>query len=92
MASADLKPSDHEQSDPASAEVQFALVIARMIESVRNNPADMRHAVNKVRETGNDKVVLTERLDGRTGGGDQLFEAQGAESPDFSPPMASPPS
>src|SRR5205085_10137356 len=24
-------------------------------------PADMRHAVNKVREAGNDKVVLTER-------------------------------
>ncbi|MCU1286912.1 MAG: 2-dehydro-3-deoxyphosphooctonate aldolase [Acidobacteriales bacterium] len=25
------------------------------------SPADMRHAVNKVREAGNDKVVLTER-------------------------------
>jgi hypothetical protein len=45
MASEDLKPSDHDQLDPASAEVQFALVIARMIDSVRNNPADMRQAI-----------------------------------------------
>ena len=45
MASGDLKPSDHERLDPASIEVQFALVIARMINSVRNNPADMRQAI-----------------------------------------------
>jgi hypothetical protein len=45
MASGDLKPSNHDQLDPASAEVQFALVIARMIDSVRNSPADMRQAI-----------------------------------------------
>jgi hypothetical protein len=45
MASGDLKSSDHDRLDPASAEVQFALVIARMIDSVRNNPADMRQAI-----------------------------------------------
>jgi hypothetical protein len=45
MASGDLIPSDHNQLDPASSEVQFALVIARMIDSVRNSPADMRQAI-----------------------------------------------
>jgi hypothetical protein len=45
MTSGDLKPSDRDQLDPASAEVQFALVIARMIDSVGNNPADMRQAI-----------------------------------------------
>jgi hypothetical protein len=45
MASGDLIPDNHDQSDPASTEVQFALVIARMIDSVRNSPADMRQAI-----------------------------------------------
>jgi hypothetical protein len=45
MASGDLIPSDHNQLDPASSEIQFALVIARMIDSVRNSPADMRQAI-----------------------------------------------
>jgi hypothetical protein len=45
MASGDLTPSNHDPSDPASTEVQFALVIARMIDSVRNSPADMRQAI-----------------------------------------------
>jgi len=45
MPSGDLIPSDHDRSEPASSEVQFALVIARMIDTVRNSPADMRQAV-----------------------------------------------
>jgi hypothetical protein len=45
MASGDLIPGDPDQLDPASTEVQFALVIARMIDSVRNSPADMRQAI-----------------------------------------------
>jgi hypothetical protein len=45
MTSGDLIPSDHDQSEPASSEVQFALVIARMIDSVKNSPADMRQIV-----------------------------------------------
>jgi hypothetical protein len=45
MASGDLIPSENDQSDSASSEVQFALVIARMIDSVRNSPADLRQAI-----------------------------------------------
>ncbi|SHJ84881.1 hypothetical protein SAMN05444159_1677 [Bradyrhizobium lablabi] len=45
MASGDLIPSNHDQSEPADAEVQFALVITRMIDSVKNNPDDMRQAI-----------------------------------------------
>jgi hypothetical protein len=45
MASGDLIPSDHDQLNPASSKVQFALVIARMIDSVGNSPADMRQAI-----------------------------------------------
>jgi hypothetical protein len=45
MASGDLIPGDHDHLDPASSEVQFALVIARMIYSVGNSPADMRQAI-----------------------------------------------
>jgi hypothetical protein len=45
MNSGDLTPSNHDQSEPASNEVQFALVIARMIDTVRNSPADLRQAV-----------------------------------------------
>jgi len=45
MASGDLIPSNHDRSEPASTEVQFALVIARMIDSVKNSPEHMRQAV-----------------------------------------------
>jgi hypothetical protein len=45
MSSGDLMPGDHEQPDPGSNEVQFALVIARMIETVQNSPEHMRQAV-----------------------------------------------
>src|ERR1700761_5135664 len=45
MASGDLIPSENDQLDSASSEVQFALVIARMIDSVRNSPADLRQAI-----------------------------------------------
>jgi hypothetical protein len=44
MTSGDSIPTDRDQSDPLT-EVQFALVIARMIDSVRNSPADMRQAI-----------------------------------------------
>ena len=45
MASGDLIPSNHDGSEPASTEVQFALVIARRIDSVKNSPDDMRQIV-----------------------------------------------
>jgi hypothetical protein len=45
MNSGDLVPSDHDRSEPADAEVQFALVISRMIDTVKNSPEDMRQAI-----------------------------------------------
>jgi hypothetical protein len=45
MSSQDLIPGKQEQPDPASNEVQFALVIARMIETVQNSPDHMRQTV-----------------------------------------------
>jgi hypothetical protein len=45
MDSGDLIPTDHDRLDPASTEVQFALVISSMLDSVRNSPADMRQAI-----------------------------------------------
>lgn len=45
MSSQDLIPGEQEQPDPASNEVQFALVIARMIETVQNSPEHMRQTV-----------------------------------------------
>jgi hypothetical protein len=45
VTSSDLSPSDQDRPEPASLEVEFALVIARMIDSLKNNPEDMRQAV-----------------------------------------------
>jgi hypothetical protein len=45
MASEDLIPSNRDRSELASNEVQFALVIARMIDLVNSSPEDMRQAV-----------------------------------------------
>lgn len=45
MNSGDLIPNDRDRQEPASNEVQFALVIARMIETVTNSPEHMRQAV-----------------------------------------------
>lgn len=45
MSSRDLQSSNEDQSEPASNEVQFALVIARMIETVKNHPEHMRQVV-----------------------------------------------
>ncbi len=45
MTSGDLISSDHDRSGQASTEVQFALVIARMIDSVKNSPDDLRQAI-----------------------------------------------
>jgi hypothetical protein len=45
MNSGHLIPSDHDRAEPGSSEVQFALVIARMIDSVRTSPEHMRQAV-----------------------------------------------
>lgn len=45
MTSGDLIPTDHNGSEPPSLEVEFALVIARMIDSLAANPEDMRQAV-----------------------------------------------
>jgi hypothetical protein len=45
MNSGDLVSGNHDRSEPADAEVQFALIIARMIDTVRNSPEDMRQAI-----------------------------------------------
>ena len=45
MSSGDLIPNDHDQPELASNEVQFALVIARMINTVHSSPEHMRQAV-----------------------------------------------
>jgi hypothetical protein len=41
----DLIPNDHDHVEPVANEVQFALVIARMIDTVKNSPEHMRQAV-----------------------------------------------
>ena len=38
MSSGDLIPNDHDHVEPVANEVQFALVIARMIDTVKNSP------------------------------------------------------
>jgi hypothetical protein len=45
MNSGDLIPSDHDRPEPPSLEIEFALVIARMIDSLKNNPEDVRQAI-----------------------------------------------
>lgn len=45
MSSGDLIPDDRDRQEPTSNEVQFALVIARMIDTVTNSPEHMRQAV-----------------------------------------------
>jgi len=45
MSSGDLIPNDHDHVEPVANEVQFALVIARMIDTVKNSPEHMRQAV-----------------------------------------------
>src|SRR5438874_13219504 len=45
MNSRDLRPSDDDTAEPASNEVHFALVIARMLDTVKNDPEHMRQVV-----------------------------------------------
>lgn len=45
MSSRDLRPSDEDKAEPASTEIQFALVIARMLETVKSHPEHMRQIV-----------------------------------------------
>jgi hypothetical protein len=45
MTSGDLIPNDQDRPALASLEVEFALVIARMIDSLKNNPGDVRQAI-----------------------------------------------
>lgn len=45
MSSRDLQPTNEETAEPASTEVQFALVIARMLETVKTHPEHMRQLV-----------------------------------------------
>lgn len=45
MTSGDLIPSDRDNPEPASNEIQFALVISRMIDTVKNSPEHLRQAV-----------------------------------------------
>jgi hypothetical protein len=50
MSSGDLIPNDHDHVEPVANEVQFALVIARMIDTVKNSPEHIRQAVYKLQE------------------------------------------
>jgi len=45
MNSRDLRSSDDDTAEPASNEVQFALVIARMLETVKSHPEHLRQIV-----------------------------------------------
>src|SRR5260221_394513 len=45
MTSGDLIPNDRDTPEPASNEIQFALVISRMIDTVKNSPEHLRQAV-----------------------------------------------
>lgn len=45
MSARDLQPPDEGTIEPASTEVQFALVIARMLETVKSHPEHMRQLV-----------------------------------------------
>jgi hypothetical protein len=45
MASGDLIPSDPDRPDSPFLEVEFALVISRMIDTVKNSPEDMRQVI-----------------------------------------------
>ena len=45
MSSGDLIPNDHDHVKSAANEVQFALVLSRMIDTVNNSPEHMRQAV-----------------------------------------------
>lgn len=45
MSLRDLEPTDEGTIEPASTEVQFALVIARMLETVKSHPEQMRQLV-----------------------------------------------
>jgi hypothetical protein len=45
MTSGDLIPSERDKPETASLEVEFALVISRMIDSLKSNPEDMRQAI-----------------------------------------------
>jgi hypothetical protein len=45
MSPGDLIPNDHDHVEPAANEVQFALVISRMIDTVDNSPEHLRQAV-----------------------------------------------
>lgn len=45
MTSGDLIPSDRDRPEPPSLEVEFALVISRMIDSVKNRPEDIRQVI-----------------------------------------------
>jgi hypothetical protein len=44
-SSGDLIPSNHNKPEPPSLEIEFALVIARMIDSVKNSPEDIRQVI-----------------------------------------------
>ncbi len=45
MSSGELVPSEQNRPAPPSLEVEFALVIASMIESVKNSPQDIRQVI-----------------------------------------------
>jgi hypothetical protein len=45
MTSKELRPSADDDAEPASNEIQFALIIARMLETVKSHPEHMRQVV-----------------------------------------------
>src|SRR5437899_1438830 len=45
MTSRDLREPDRDDAKPAPSEVHFALVIARMIETIKGDPEHMRQVI-----------------------------------------------
>lgn len=96
MSPAELLPSDPNPKDATSTEVQFALVIARILETVKNDPEYMRQVVydlarHKLQEQfthadAGDVRRLQDALEAAINGVEQ-FSRQGDGAPSLPPPQ-----
>lgn len=96
MSPAELLPNDPNAKDATSTEVQFALVIARILETVKNDPEYMRQVVydlarHKLQEQfthadAGDVRRLQDALEAAINGVEQ-FSRQGIGAPGLPPPQ-----
>lgn len=96
MSPGELRPSDQSPSGSASTEVQFALVIARILETVKGDPEYMRQVVydlarHKLQEQfthadAADVRRMQSALEAAINGVEQ-FSRQGIGAPSLSPPQ-----